>query len=110
MADLGLKGHGSELDVDADAEKPGFSKDQVIVQLRKLADYPDGGVVYTDDGEEIKVSNREARMLAQVQPSKLGPLFGLKSMMARDPDMDAKVLAKLQTSDGLNKVLGLIRK
>lgn len=110
MADLGLKGHGSELDIDIDPNKEKFKNPQMMVQLRKVADYPDGGTVKTDDGKEIKVSGREARMISQIQPSKLGPVFGIHPKMARDPDADEAIINKLQTSDGLMKVLGLIRK
>jgi len=110
MADLGLKGHGSELDIDIDPNKEKFKNPQMMVQLRKVADYPEGGTVKTDDGQEIKVSQREARMISQIQPSKLGPVFGIHPKMARDPDADEAIINKLQTSDGLMKVLGLIRK
>ena len=111
MADLGLKGHGSELDIDMDPNAEKFKQPQMMVQLRKVADYPEGGTVKTDDGDEIKVSNREARMITAISPiAKLGPVFGIHPKMARDPDADEAIIAKLQTTDGINKVLGLIRK
>lgn len=111
MDDLGLKGHGDELDIDIDPNQEKFKEPQMMVQLRKLADYPDGGMVKTDDGKEIKVSGREARTISSINPiSKLGPIFGIHPKMARDPNADEAIINKLQTSNGIEKVLGLIRK
>lgn len=66
MDDLGLRGHGSELDQDDDGGE-GFKGDAMFNQLGKILDTQGGPnavkSVKTDDGQEIAVSPDQARML-----------------------------------------------
>ena len=110
MDDLGLSKHGSELDIDIDPNKEVFKQPQMFVQMRKASDYPDGMVVKTDDGEEVKVSQGEAKFISQKGPKGLAPVFGIHPSGARDPDAEEAVMKELQNSKGLMKVLDLIRK
>ena len=108
--DFGLKGHGAELDKDIDPNAKRYNNELVIAQAGKLSDYPDGGEIETDDGEKIPVSQQEARFIRNLELKKLAPYFGIEYKMARDPDADDAVQTKLQSSEGLMKLLGLIRK
>lgn len=107
----GLKGHGSGLDKDIDPNKKRYNNDSLVsVQAGKLSDYPDGGEIETDDGEKIHVSQQEAKFIRNLELKKLAPYFGIEYNMARDPDADDAIQTKLQSSEGLMKLLGLIRK
>lgn len=109
--DFGLKGHGAELDKDIDPNAKRYNNDSLVtVQAGKLADYSDGGEIETDDGEMIKVSQQEARFIRNLELKKLAPYFGIEYKMARDPEVDDAIQTKLQSSEGLMKLLGLIRK
>ena len=66
MDDLGLRGHGDELDQD-DEGGEGFKNEGMFSQLGKILDTQGGAdpikTVKTDDGQEIAVSPDQARML-----------------------------------------------
>ena len=108
--DFGLKGHEDPADTDIDPNKKRYVQDLITVQAGKFADYPDGGEIVTDDGDKIPVSQQEARLIRNLEMKKLAPLFGIEYKMMRDPDADDAVQTKLQSSEGLMKLLGLIRK
>lgn len=66
MDDLGLRGHGDELDQDDEGGK-GFDNENMFGQLGKILDTQGGAdpikTVRTDDGKEIEVSPEQARVL-----------------------------------------------
>jgi hypothetical protein len=110
MDDFGLRGHGAELDKDIDPNAKRYNNDLVTVQASKLADYPDGGEIETNDGEMIKVSQQEAKFIRQVPMKNLAGLFNVKYAMMRDPEADDAIQTKLQDSEGLNLLLRALRK
>tara|TARA_X000001036_G_scaffold425510_1_gene451785 strand:- start:724 stop:1080 length:357 start_codon:yes stop_codon:yes gene_type:complete len=105
MDDLGLKGHGSELDLDIDPNKEVFKNKQVSVQLKNITDYPKGGEVKTDDGKSIPVSQKQAVDILSKGYIGLAPVLGIKPKYARDPDAKDEVMKQMQTSAGLEKIL-----
>lgn len=66
MDDLGLRGHGSELDQD-DTGGKGFDNDAMFLQLGKILDSAGNPnpvtTVTTDDGQEVTVTPDQARVL-----------------------------------------------
>jgi hypothetical protein len=72
LDDLGLKGHGSELDRDDDGDE-GFKQPSMFEQLGKILDSQGNpnpiDSVKTDDGKVIKVTAQQARMLRMMATS-----------------------------------------
>lgn len=64
LDDLGLRGHGSELDNDEKDIGKGFEKTSIFDQLGAVLDTRTGDdpitTVQTDDGKELNVSPRQA--------------------------------------------------
>ncbi len=110
LDDLGLKGHGRELDKDIDPMKKRYDQDLITVQAGKLSDYQDGGEIVTDGGAKHRISNQEARLIRNLDMKKLAPLFGVEYAMARDPEADDKIQTALQSEEGFTKLLDLMRK
>ncbi len=110
LDDLGLKGHGRELDKDIDPMKKRYDQDLITVQAGKLSDYQDGGEIVTDGGAKHRISNQEAKLIRNLDMKKLAPLFGVEYAMARDPEADDKIQTALQSEEGFTKLLDLMRK
>jgi hypothetical protein len=110
LDDLGLKGHGRELDKDIDPMKKRYDQDLITVQAGKLSDYQDGGEIVTDSGAKHRISNQEAKLIRNLDMKKLAPLFGVEYAMARDPEADDKIQTALQSEEGFTKLLDLMRK
>lgn len=110
LDDLGLKGHGRELDKDIDPMKKRYDQDLITVQAGKLSDYQDGGEIVTDGGAKHRISNQEAKLIRNLDMKKLAPLFGVEYAMARDPEEDDKIQTALQSEEGFTKLLDLMRK
>ncbi len=89
--DLGLKGYGSELDQDDDGGK-GFKGDPMFDQLGKILDSQSNPnpitTVQTDDGETVKVTPQQARVLRQLLTAE-GMKPNIKMQFTRDLQQSA---------------------
>jgi hypothetical protein len=78
LDDLGLRGHGSELDQDEKLGK-GYDQDPMFIQLGKVIDSGKDGTVTTDDGKSHKVSVDQARTIRMLMTTeKVKPMVRTK--------------------------------
>lgn len=101
MDDLGLKGHGAELDSDDDgADAFDVKGERMAVQLMKVADSQKGeGKVKTDDGDVMTVSSRTAQSILDMERSP-----NLK------PAQKEQIAKMVQTTAGLQKLIDYVEK
>jgi hypothetical protein len=94
FSDLGLKGHGSELDKDDEDE--GFKQERMFIQLGKIVDSRGNpkplDSVKTDDGKVVKVTPMQAQVIMQYE----------KNVPQQGGQKD-KFMRMIQNSDGLEK-------
>lgn len=100
LDDLGLRGHGRELDDPEAGMKPGFKKVPLSSQLMKILDSHSNPnpikSVQTDDGKEVPMSANMAKALLALLRGQIGNM----KPMARE-----RLTDKLQQSAGLEMVM-----
>ena len=99
FSDLGLKGHGSELDKDDEDE--GFKQERMFMQLGKIVDSRGNpkplDSVKTDDGKTIMCKSSTAKKIMDMERS-----------ITQQGGKKEKFMNMIQKSDGLNKVIDYI--
>lgn len=94
FSDLGLKGHGSELDRD-DFDNE-FKEPRMFLQLGKVVDSRGNPnpltKVKTDDGKEVDINPMQAKMI-----------MDLERNMSMQGGKKQKFMKMIQMSDGLEK-------
>lgn len=94
FSDLGLKGHGSELDKDDEDE--GFKKERMFLQLGKIVDSRGNpkplDSVKTDDGKVVKVTPMQAQVIMKYEQN-----------VPQQGGQKDKFMRMIQSSDGLEK-------
>jgi hypothetical protein len=98
LDDLGLRGHGDELDNDEKDIGKGFTNDPIFDQLGQILDTRTGdnpiSSVKTDDGKELPVSPRQAVNLRRLLTAE-----GMK------PQMKLRFTKDIQMSNNLHDFL-----
>jgi hypothetical protein len=98
LDDLGLRGHGDELDNDEKDLGKGFTNDPIFDQLGQILDTRTGdnpiSSVKTDDGKELPVSPRQAVNLRRLLTAE-----GMK------PQMKLRFTKDIQMSNNLHDFL-----
>jgi len=98
LDDLGLRGHGDELDNDEKDIGRGFEKTSVFDQLGAVLDTRTGddpiSTIKTDDGKELKVTPQQAVMLRRLLTAE-----GMK------PQLKLRFTKDIQMSDNLHDFL-----
>lgn len=99
FSDLGLKGHGSELDRD-DLDS-GFKETRMFLQLGKIVDSRGNpnplDTVKTDDGKTVKVSPTQAQMIMRYEQG-----------LSQQGGQKDKFMRMIQMSDGLEKAKEMV--
>ena len=111
LDDLGLRGHGSELDNDDAGMNADYT--QVATQAAQFSDLPKGGTIETTDGQKIDVTQDEANFLKRFtgrEVARLYDMFGVKPAYGNDPDAMEKAQKIFASSKGLMAVLNKVRK
>lgn len=94
FSDLGLKGHGSELDKDDEDE--GFKETRMFLQLGKIVDSRGNPnpikTVKTDDGKTVEVSPNQAQVIMKYEQT-----------LTQQGGQKDKFMRQIQMSDGLEK-------
>lgn len=100
FADLGLKGLGSELDRDEEGDD--FKQKRMFDQLGKVIDSAGNPnpikTVKTDDGDEVEVTPGIAKALRYLEQN-----------TSAQGGQKEKVMRMLQTTDGLNKAIDMVK-
>ena len=98
LDDLGLRGHGDELDNDEKDIGKGFTNDPIFDQLGQILDTRTGddpiSSVKTDDGKELPVSPQQAVMLRRLLTAE-----GMK------PQLKLRFTKDIQMSNNLHDFL-----
>jgi hypothetical protein len=98
LDDLGLRGHGDELDNDEKDIGRGFEKTSVFDQLGAVLDTRTGddpiSSIKTDDGKELKVTPQQAVMLRRLLTAE-----GMK------PQLKLRFTKDIQMSNNLHDFL-----
>lgn len=94
FSDLGLKGHGRELDKDDEDE--GFKQERMFMQLGKIVDSRGNpkplDSVKTDDGKVVKVTPMQAQVIMKYEQN-----------VPQQGGQKDKFMRMIQMSDGLEK-------
>ena len=94
FSDLGLKGHGRELDKDDEDE--GFKETRMFLQLGKIVDSRGNPnpikTVKTDDGKTVEVSPNQAQVIMKYEQT-----------LTQQGGQKDKFMRQIQMSDGLEK-------
>jgi hypothetical protein len=109
--DFGLRGVGSELDNDERGMAADYT--QIASQAAQFSDLPKGGTIETTDGQQVEVTQDEAKFLARFtgrEVARLYDLFGVKPAYGNDPDAMEKAQKIFASSKGLMAVMNKVRK